>query len=300
MRILKAAFSLVKDSVTTFLSDRATIFAAGLAYYAIFALAPLIIVTIAIAGFFIGRSNAGSQLTAQIQFLVGEELTAYLGDLVRALADRTVSRTATILSILALFISASAIFNQLKTALNKLWGITSVRPKNRGEWLWLVRYRAIPFLMVFFFGVLLSVSVMLDTIVGIAGSRLALIAPGLAALLPNINRLFVPALTFATFTIILKALPDAFVRWRDIGVGAALTTMLFLVGRWFLAYFLALSNTSSVYGAAGSFVVLLIWFYYSAIILLFGAVFTKLYADRHGRPIRPNRLAMLGEPSADQ
>lgn len=292
MKLIKAIFLLFKDALVAFFEDRATIFAAGLAYYTIFALAPLLVLVTAVAGLFIGPSAAGNQITHQLQFLLGQELAGFLGELSQTLANRTANATATLLSIAVLLFSAGGIFRQLKTALNLIWGIKDVRPKNTREWLILARYRAIPFLMVLIFGLMLSVAVLLDAILAVVNARLMVLFPELSAL-PEIGRLLVPALTFATFLLVFKFLPDAYSRWRDVTVGALVTTGLFLIGRWLLAVFLSFSNTGSVYGAAGSVVVLLLWVYFSAQILLFGAEFTWFYALRHGKPIRPNQLSIF-------
>jgi membrane protein len=157
----------------------------------------------------------------------------------------------------------------------------------------------VPFLMVFVFGLLFSVSVMLETILSVVESRLRPFFPELATLLPLAERVVVPALALVTFTLIYRILPDARARWRDVLAAAALVTVLFLGGRFVLAFFLARSNTGSVFGAAGSLVVLLVWVYFSANLLLLGAEFIKLFSLRFGRPIRPIRLARFAGRGAE-
>jgi membrane protein len=291
MNLLKAIFFLLKESIGEFVKDRATIYAAGLAYYGVFAIAPLLVFTTAVAGRFIGRGAAAEQVSLQLQYLVGEELAVYLEDLVITLADRSTNTTAALISIGVLIFTAGGIFRQLKIALNKLWGLTDVRPKNAKEWRKLARYQTIPFMMVFVFGLLLSLSVLLDALILAVSARFEVLFPELAIVLPALGRLIIPALTFITFLLIFKFLPDAYSRNRDVAVGAAVTTVLFLVGRSLLVFFLSRTDTDSLYGAAGSIVILLVWIYFSAQILLFGAEFTWVYARRHGVPIRPNRLA---------
>nr|MBP6016408.1 YihY/virulence factor BrkB family protein [Promineifilum sp.] len=155
--------------------------------------------------------------------------------------------------------------------------------------------RAIPFLMVFLFGFLFSLTVIAETLLSAVRSRFGVLFPEADALIPQINLLFIPFLSFITFLLILKLLPDARTRWRDMAVGALVTTVLFLIGRALLSIFISYSNTGSVYGAAGSIVILLLWIYYSAQIILYGAEFTWLYAMRHGRPIQPRRLSRILE-----
>ena len=291
MNLLKAIFSLIKETIGEYVKDRGTIYAAGLAYYGVFSIAPLLVFATAVAGRFIGRGAAGEQVALQLQYLVGPELAVFLEDLIATLADRTTNATAALLSIGVLLFTAGGIFNQLKTALNLLWGLTDVRPRNAHEWRVLVRYRAIPFLMVFVLGLLLSLSVIMETLILAVSARFEVLFPELAGLLPGISRVIVPTLAFVTILLIFKFLPNAYSRVRDIAVGAAVTTALFLIGRRLLLVFLSISDTGSLYGAAGSIVILLVWVYVSAQILLFGAEFTWVYARRYGKPIRPNRLA---------
>ncbi len=291
MKYLKAVFYLFRDAVGEYVKDRATIYAAGLAYYTMFAIAPLLVFTTAIAGRVIGRSAAGEQITLQLQYLVGPELADFLGTVVTTLTDRTTNTTAALLSVGALLWTAGGIFNQLKTALNLLWGLADVRPRNAREWVVLARYRAIPFLMVFVFGLLLSLSVLLDALLLAVSARFEVLFPNVATLLPGLGRLIIPVLTFITFLLVFKFFPNAYSRTRDVAVGAAVTTALFVLRRSLLLLFLSLTDTGSLYGAASSIVILLVWVYFSAQILLFGAEFTLVYARRHGVPIRPNRLA---------
>jgi membrane protein len=288
---IKGFLLLFVDAGLEFLRDRATIFAAGLAYFAVFSIAPLLILITAIAGLFIGRSVAGDLISLQLQAVVGSDLAQFLLEIVQTFADQTISRTATVISLIVLFFSAGGIFNQLKTALNYLWGITNVRPKNTAEWVLVARHRAIPFLMVFGFGVLFGIALLIETVLLAVSTRLETFLPNLAAILPRFSALLIPALSLVTFLLIYKLLPDAESRWRDMAVGALVATLLFSVGRRLLAVFFTYSNTGSVFGAAGSIVALLIWVYFSAQILLYGAEFAWLYAERFGRPIRPNPTA---------
>ena len=171
----------------------------------------------------------------------------------------------------------------------------TVRPQNMAERMILLRRKAAPFLILFFAGLLFTSSVMIDTVLGVVSGYLATLIPQAADLSFHVNRLIVPLLAFATFTIIFKWLPDAHARWRDVAVGALVTTALFSAGRLFLTLYLERSGAVPIFGAVGSIVILLIWVYYSAQILLYGAEFTKLYADRYGRPIVPRRLAVFHE-----
>lgn len=296
MAIAKAIFHLFKDALSEFFRDRASIYAAGLAYYTVFSLAPLLVFITSLAGLFIGRSAASKQIGIQLQILIGSDLAGFVGEAVATLSDRNTSATATVVSIVVLIFSASGIFRQLKTALNLIWAIPAEgRPKGWRQWLILARYRAVPFLMVFFFGLLLILAVMIDTIIAGVSARFEILFPEIGALLPSLSRLLVPSLTFITFVLIFKFLPDARSRWRDVAVGAAVTTGLFLIGRLLLSLFLSFSDTGSIYGAAGSVVILLFWIYNSAQILLYGAEFTEIYARRYGVAIQPGGITVSEE-----
>lgn len=302
MRLLVSAFRLFKDSFRAFLSDRSTIYAAGLAYYAVFAIGPLLVFLSAVAGYFVGRSNALNQISAQVESLVGPRLAGLLTDLATTISQRTFgSGGTTILSIAVLVVGAAGIFHQLDKAINDIWGITSVRPQGTRDRLIQLRRRAAPFGVLFVLGLLFTSAMMLDTVLGALSTRLTRFLPEFINPFLHINRLVIPALAFALFTVIFKWLPEARSRWRDVAVGGLVTTLLFLVGRLLLTFYLNRAGTISLFGSVGAIVILLVWVYYSAQILLFGAEFTKLYADRFGQPIVPRRLAAFrddGQPAA--
>ena len=301
MQAIKGILLLLRDTVAAFLQDRATIYAAGLAYYTVFSLAPLLILVVTVVGLFIGRSAASEQIVFQMQMIVGAELGGFLEELLGAVNDQSSAGTITVVSLVGLLFGATGIFNQIKNSVNILWGLVPRRPRGTRAYLQIARSRAIPFLMVFLFGLLFSAVVLIDTVLGLVQSRVAVFFPELGAALPSLGRVVVPALTFVTFALVYKLLPDARVRWRDIWPGALLAALLFLVGRILLAFFLDYSDTGSAFGAAGSLVVLLVWVFFSANILLLGAEFIKLYATRFGRAIHPGPMARFeGDPIVEE
>ena len=301
MQTIKSVLILLRDTVAAFLQDRATIYAAGLAYYTVFSLAPLLVFVVTVAGFFIGRSAASDQIVIQLQMIVGPDLGGFLEELLVALNDQSSAGTVTVVSLVGLLFGAGGIFNQIKNSVNILWGLVPRRPRGTRDYLHMVRSRAIPFLMVFLFGFMLSAAVLVDTVLALAQSRLAVFFPELAEALPSLSRIIVPVLTFVTFALSYKLLPDARVRWRDVWPGALLATLLFQFGRYLLTLFLDFSGTGSAYGAAGALVVLLVWVFFSANLLLLGAEFIKLYATRFGQPIRPGHTARFeGDPIVEE
>lgn len=285
--------NLFRDSLKAYFGDRSIVYAAGLAYYAVFAIAPLLAFVVTIAGIFIGRSNAIAQVIAQAQYLVGPQLAGLLAELAETVSRRTFTAGGTVISILGLLFSAAGIFSQLDEALNDIWGIKTIPPQSLTDRLILFRHKTAPFIIVFLLGLLLSASVVVDTFLVTITDRLARILPQISGLQPQVNWFIIPLLSFTIFTVIFKWLPEARSRWRDVAVGGLVTTLLFLIGRQLLILYLDRSDTVSLYGTVGSIVVLLIWVYYSAQIVLFGAEFTKIYADRFGQPITPRKMAVF-------
>ena len=284
---------LFRDSLKAYFGDRSIMYAAGLAYYAVFAVAPLMVFVVTLAGVFIGRSNALDKIVSQAQYLVGPQLAGLLAEMAETIIQRTFTAGGTLFSVLGLLFSAAGIFSQLDQALNDIWGIKTMPPQSLTDRLILFRHKTAPFIIVFFLGLLLSSSVLFDTFLVSVTDRLSSILPRIAGINPHVNRLIIPIISFAIFTVIFKWLPDARSRWRDVAVGGLVTTLLFTIGRQLLIFYLDRSDTVSLYGAAGSIVVLLIWVYYSAQIVLFGAEFTKIYADRYGRPIEPRMMTVF-------
>lgn len=290
-----AVVHLFRDSLKAYFGDRSIIYAAGLAYYAVFAIPPLLVFVVTVAGLFIGRSQALAQVMTQAEFLVGPQLAGLLNDLAETVSERTFSAGGTVLSVLALLLSGAGIFTQLDEALNDIWGIRKVPPQSLRDRAILLRHKLAPFVVVVFLGVLLSSSVAIDTLLVTITDSLTRFLPQFAGLQPQLNWLLIPLLSLAVFTMIFKWLPDARSRWRDMAVGGLVTMVLFLIGRQLLFLYLERDDTVSLYGALGSLVVLLIWVYYSAQIVLFGAEFTRLYADRFGQPIEPRRMMTFEE-----
>lgn len=299
--LFTGAWALIRDSVKAWFEDRAALFAAALAYYAVFSLAPLTVIAVAIAGFFVGRSTAAAQLVSQLSLVLGPDVAGFIQEAARRLGNPENSQWPTIISALIAFVGASLFFNQLKVALNAIWGITPIKVKGIQDAFVLARSRAVSVLMVLALGFLLVLNVILGTILAAFGAALDRFAPGISELLPSFSAALLPILGLLTFTLILKAIPDAHVAWRDALVGAALTTLLFVIGVYVIGRYVIIADTGSVYGAAKSFVVFLFWVYYSAQILLFGAEFTWVFAARYGRPIRPTKAAILaGEQQPSQ
>ena len=210
---------LFRDSLKAYFGDRSIIYAAGVSYYAVFGIAPLLVFVVTLAGVFIGRSNAFDKIVSQAYYLVGPQLAELLIELGETVSHRTFTAGGTLFSVLGLLFSAAGIFTQLDEALNDIWGIKTIPPQSLTDRLILFRHKTAPFVIVLFLGLLLSSSVLVDTFLVTITDRLAHILPQVAGIHPHINRLIIPILSFTIFTVIFKWLPDARSRWRDVAVG---------------------------------------------------------------------------------
>ena len=278
-------WKLIKLSFQAWQADKASRLAAALAYYTAFSIAPVVLLVIAIAGFFFGQEAARGEVFAQINGLVGAEGARAIESMLENSRDKGSSAIATIISISLLFFGASGVFLHLKESLNAIWNVEEA--VERGGIVNTIRSRLLSFSMIPVMGFLLLVSLSLSAL--LTGTS-NLIGGEWQSWFPLIRLLnFVVSFGAITllFAIIFKILPDAEVQWNDVWIGAAATSLLFSIGKWGIGLYLGSSSIGSTYGAAGSFVILLVWIYYSAQILFFGAEFTQVYANRYGSRINP-------------
>lgn len=288
----KEMFSLLKEIFAEWSEDNASRLAASLAYYAIFSLAPLLIIAIAIAGFFLGRASVRQEILLQIQGLVGEGGSKFVQNLIENTSRPGASTWATIIGLVTLLLGASGVYGQLQNALNTIW---EVEPKpGRGIPHTLVA-RFLSFTMVLGTGFLLLISMFATTALAIISSFFRNLLPGTGILWQIINGVVSFGLITLLFAVIFKVLPDVRIEWNDVWVGAAVTAVLFTIGKFVIGFYLGSRSVSSAYGAAGSLVAILLWIYYSAQILFFGAEFTQVYARRYGSRIRPGKGAISME-----
>jgi membrane protein len=290
VRILKEIINLFLDTAMAWFRDKASLYAASIAYYMTFSLAPMLVLTIAIASRVFSQAVIEGQLVSQIETFVGSEAAILLQNLLRN--AHLGSSSFTIISVLILLWAASGVFNHLKRALDIIYGVMP-RPMHptRGV-IHALRNRVFSFAMVLVMGVLLLVALSLNTVVTAMGAFLAEHFPEVTEMNTMITRIVAPTIMFLLFGIVFKTLPEARIAWRDVWLGSAVTTLLFLLGNFFIAYYLSISNIASVYGAAGSLIIMLVWIYYSAQIVMFGAEFTKIFAIRFGGGITPRSQAM--------
>lgn len=281
-------WSLLKQTVAEWQRDKVSRLAAALAYYTTFALAPVLIIVIAVASFLFEQSEVQGQIINQLQGLLGDSGAELIEEMLTSKAQQDGGFLATIISIGLLILGASGLFVQLQDALNTVWNV--VPKKDGGIWK-LLRDRLLSFGMVLSIGFLLLVSLLLSAglsaVNGMFGDALAGWDLGWQIL----NAALSFGVITLLFALIYKVLPDAEISWSDVWIGAAITALLFTIGKSLIGLYLGNSSVASAYGAAGSFVVLLLWIYYSAQILLFGAEFTQVYANRFGSNILPDEHA---------
>jgi membrane protein len=282
---ISALLGLLREAGLEFLEDRGPRLGAALAYYTTFSLSPLLLLVVALAGLVFGRQAAQGQLIQQIQTLVGEQGGAIIQTMLASAARPQAGILATIVSVVALLFGAAGVFSQLQDALNTVW---EVQPKPGRGLAGMIRDRFLSFTMVLGTAFLLLVSLVVSTLL-VALTRYLGADAGLIGHLVNFAASFL--VITLLFAMIYRFLPDARIAWSDVWLGAAITSLLFALGKLLIGLYLGASAVASTYGAAGSLAVLLIWLYYSAQIFLFGAELTKAYADRYGSRIEPTANA---------
>lgn len=287
-------FELLKESGQGWARDNASLLAAALTYYTIFALAPLLVIGVAVAGAVFGDVSVRDQVVADIQGQVGQEAAVIVEGLITSASEAENSVLATVISSVLLVFGASGLFSQLQRTLNMVWGL---RPAPETGVLNTIRKRALAFGMVLVVGLLMLLSFAMTTVITAVGDHLAVWLPGIGALLPQINFLASLIILTLLFALLFKVLPDANLTWKDVLLGAAVTTLLFMLGRYLIALYLTYGSSTSAYGAAGSLVLILLWVYYSAQIFLFGAEFTQVYANKYGSKLTPSGNAIWRSPT---
>jgi membrane protein len=277
---MKKYLTIFKQTISEFSRDKVPRLGAALAYYTIFSLAPLLLIVIAIAGIAFGHDAAQGKIFEQLKGVLGATTAAAMQEMVKNAAKPKSGSIATILGVATLILGASGVFGQLKDALNTIW---DVKPKEGGGVMALIKDRFLSFAMVFGVGFLLMVSLVIDTAIAAMGKYAGNHLPGGEPLWHFVELAFSFCVVTVLMAGIFRLLPDLKIEWRDVWLGAALTSLLIVLGKFALSIYFAKSAVGSSFGAAGSLVIVLLWVYYSAQILLFGAEFTQVYARSHGR-----------------
>jgi membrane protein len=295
---VKGIFILTKESFSEWSKDNASRLSASLAFYTIFSLAPILVIIVTVAGFVLGSQERGQKLIEQAGQFAGPRIAGMLQSIAQHAQEQVSSGfIAGIIGIIVIIVGASAVFYELRQSMNIIW---EVERKPGGGVMDFVKTRLTPFIILFVIGVLLFVmfaaSVGLETLT----SYFEGIIPASEYIIPVVNSLVFFGIGILLFASLFKTLPDADIAWGDVWVGAAVTSVLFTIGKFGIGFYLSKSTFASPYGAAGSLVILLAFIYYSAQIFFIGAEFTQVYANRYGSKIRPSehgRAVPHEEPS---
>jgi membrane protein len=288
---LKPALDMLKESFKEWKDDDALQLGAALAYYTIFSIAPLLLIVIAVAGLVWGREAAEGQIYRQFDNLVGAQGAAALQTMVGNAAkqgDKSGILATVVAAVTALF-GATGVFAQLQNALNKIW---NVEPKPDRGILSFVMTRVISFGMILGIGFLLLVSLVVSAGLAAVNSYMSGLIPGAESVFQVIHFVIAFGVVTLLFAMMYRFLPDVKIAWRDVWIGAAITALLFTIGKFLIGLYLGHSSAASVFGAVGSLVVVLLWIYYSTQILFFGAELTQVYARRYGSNIVPDEHAV--------
>jgi membrane protein len=292
-------WTLLKRSSSDFVEHKALKLSASLAYYTIFSLAPMLIVIIGLCSLFFGREAIEGRVYNELNEFIGKSAALEIQDVIKNTSKSRNNLIATIIGITTLMVGATGVFSEIQDSINMIWGI-KVIPK-RG-WVKMLANRVLSFSMVISIGFLLMVSLLINALVAAFGDRLAHYFPNLTLYVFHVvNYLLTFGIITLLFAIIFKVLPDARIKWKDVTVGAVFTAFLFILGKLAITFYLGKSTLGVAYGAAGSIIIILIWVYYSSIILYFGAEFTQVYARTHGGEITPSAYSVLvGQPAKEK
>jgi membrane protein len=289
-KVLREIWPFTKDLGKAFWEDTSFSHAAALAYYTVFALAPVLVISTFVAGLFFRTEVFTGELYSQVARMVGPDAAKQIQGMVAHAASGRDTTVATIVAIITMIIGATGVVGELKTALNTIWGVKAVSTK--GAW-GLVKERLISFAIVVGLGFVLLVGLFVQTVAqaagSYAGSALQLSEP-MALTITHV--VFDLGLSTALFAVVFKVLPDVKLHWRDVWIGSLFTAILFAIGKFLIGLYITRSDLGGTFGAASSIAVLLVWVYYSSIVLFIGAEFIQVWAGRYGTEVVPTRNAV--------
>ncbi len=276
--MLGNTWTLIKASVNGYIDDNALSRGAAIAYYTVFSLAPVLVIIVAIAGIAFGEEAAQGALARQIQGLMGREAAVAVQGMVRSAWQSKSGTLATVIGLITLLITASGVFGEMQSALNAIWraeptGTTVGR---------LVKARALSLGLVAALGFLMMVSLVVSAGITVVQTYIGGIVPEAAFLIGLLNFAISFLLITVLFAAIYKILPDRKLHWKDVGIGAVVTALLFEIGKTAIGLYIGSTAVASSFGAAGALAIVLLWVYYSSQIFLLGAEFTRAYAEMHG------------------
>ena len=276
---MESIYALLKASASQWIDDFAPSMGAALSYYTVFSIAPLLVIAIAVAALVFGQSAAQHEILDQLRSLLGPEGANAVESMLVSAQKPKEGALASVLSIVTLLIGATTVFNELESDLNRIWRV----PANKHSGIWsLLRTRLLSLGMVVSIGFLLLVSLIADAALAAWGKYWSGWFFGIELALQAANILLSLAVFTLFFALLYKVLPRARIAWRDVWIGAAVTSLLFALGKFLIGLYIGRTSVASSYGAAGALAVLLLWVYYSSQVFLFGAEFARAYAESHG------------------
>ena len=282
---------IVRQAFTEFINDHGMKLSASLSFYTIFALGPVLIILISLAGIFFGKDAVAGKLYWQINGLVGSEAALQIQEIIGNIEQSQFSRSGAILGLIILLIGATGVFTEMQESINYIW---SLKTKPKKSFVKFIFDRVLSFSLIISFGFILMVSLAVHALVDILHEKLkTLFDEGTVLIFQGLNYILLFVVITILFAIIFKVLPDGKVRWKDSFAGAIFTAVLFLIGKYLIGFYLGNSSIGVTYGAAASLVIILLWVYYTSIILFFGAEFTKIYTMNFGGGIIPDKTAVF-------
>ncbi len=284
---VKGFFSLFVDAYNGWNDDNAWRMGAAISYFAIFSLAPTLIISIAIASLVFGRAAARGQIVSEIQGIIGPDGARFIQNMIANASQSHSGIPATIFGVLMLIIGASGAFVQLRGALNTIFHLRQKPQTTIKGYVWA---RIWSFVMILGIGLLLFVLLLSSAAISAFGEIIDIQVPGLGSTLRLLELLASFVIITVLFALIFKILPEAIIRWRDVWIGAVITSILFTAGKYLIGLYLGRTSTSSTFGAAGSLVIIMLWTFYSSIIMLYGAEFTRYYCERFGSGVKPKSI----------
>jgi len=289
----KGIWDVLKKTFSGFSDDKVMKLSSSLAYYMVFSMGPLLVLIISLCSFFLKKEAVEGKIYAVLQDFIGDKTAATLEQVIRnaSLGDKNV--VATIVGGATLLIGATTVFAEIQDSINDIWGL---KPKPKLGLKKMLQSRLMSFSVIISLGFILLVSLAITAIVESISGRLQAAYPDVTvAVFYVINLVITFAISMLIFAVIFKVLPDAHIKWKDVMTGACVTAILFLLGKFGISAYVSHANIGSTFGAAGSLVVLLVWIYFSSVILYFGAEFTKAYALEFGSSIVPNDYAVTSK-----
>jgi membrane protein len=291
VKLLMKIWHILKRAGIEFIHDNGMKLSASLSYYTIFSMGPILIIIISLAGIFWGREAVQGKIYGEINGLVGNAAALQIQEIIQNIEKSQLGTSGALIGFAVLLVGATGVFTEMQDSINYIW---SIRAKPKRGFVKLIINRLISFSLLIGLGFLLMVSLIINAVLDLLHETIQRYFDGLSVyIFQGLNFISILAVITCLFAVIFKVLPDATIRWRDSFVGAGFTSLLFLVGKSLISFYVANSSIGVTYGAAASIIILLLWVYYTSIILFYGAEFTKVYTLNHGSGITPDDTAVF-------